>query len=1631
MRIHQYDNLTLKHATRAARIFRAVEDGDGRRVIVKLANEGPGPTSLLRHDYQLAEQHPAPWRLRPLAWQEHGNALMAVFEDPGGRSLHDLAQDPAWSLVERLEAALALVQVLVGIHGEGLIHKDISPPNLLFDLRERTVKVLDFALATRLSREEASLTNFGMVDGNPAYCAPEQTGRMNRNIDQRSDFYALGATLYYLFTGFPPFPATAALELLHAQIAITPEPPVKRQPSLPDVLSQVILKLLQKAPEHRYQSLDGLKSDLRRITTGLTDAGEVADFVIAADDHAAEFQLPRALFGREQARNQLMSCFEETTRGHETISMVAGPSGIGKTALIRELYRPITAHQAFFVSGKFDLLQRDRPYTALVEALQQLFRDILAEPEERLEFWRQGLQNAVGDNGGVVTQLIPELEWILGPQGVMENLQADESSRVFTRILLRIIGLFCSGDRPLVIYLDDLQWADRASLSLLKRLFLELAAQPLYFIGAYRDNEVDQSHPLADLLRQLADGHGHYHHTTLEPLNEADITDFLGATLAQPAGQVADLARAIQRKTGGVPFFIHQFLDSLCRSGLILPQPSRQGWTIDPASLDALPATENQVDWMATQIRRFDPKSRELLKSAACMGNQFDLYWLARLDQSALEGVLARLQAPLDAGLITVLRQARPVPGDTGNTASPSGQSLSGRFAHDRIQQAAYSLMTGHERQQRHWQIGKLLLREIPETGREPWLFDIIHHLNLGRPGDCDQDLCLQIARLNLRAGLKAHQSAAYTASFRFLMQGIDALPGGAWQQHYDLTLALHSHAMEAAFLSKQFAAMDRLGDLVLNQARALLDTRMVYPVRIQACNVQNKPEEAIDQGLAFLRRLGVRFPARPATGHILLSLTQTQLQLRNKSIASIRAIPEMTDPAQLVIMDTIHRVASSAYFAAPKLHPLLALKMVRLAARYGHAPAYTIPYAAYGIVLCGVLHDYERGFEFGELSLEYANHPGARPLKCRTQVLVHTFIWHWTRYAGESVDSFRQSYHEGLETGDHEYAAYACVLESVSSLFIGRHLDDVAELFQRYAPVVSRLSASTAYTFLRVHAQMVANFREPMAEPWRLKGLYADEDTLAPECGQDQTGLCCLRIGQLVMRYRFGQLAEASDLLEQADQLADAARAMLISADHHFYGGLIRAALWRKAGGSNRKLRRAMALHRKRLRNWAMAAPVNFNHKSELLEAEWLRARGDNTTTLHHYEKAISLARDSGFIHDQALAEELAGDYCREQGLNRIAWGLHEDARNHYQQWGAAGLAERLTERARQEAGNTRSWDNPEIDLAAFKATLKAISGAQIHSKMMDAVIRGAVTYAGAQSGQLLLARPDGQFCVETCWRVNDEQPVIFQGTALDQATDLIHAVVHYVARSRKTLVIDDAQKPQSLLPSLFRDASVSERRVRSILCVPLASGPDDSVLTGILYLENNATAGAFTNERLDTLEILCLTAAGRLELSRRAVTDGLTRLYNHEYFQQMLVTEIHLARRKERPLSLIMLDVDHFKAFNDQWGHQFGDEVLAGIARTLQETARGSDVVARYGGEEFAIILPETSLDQALDAAERVRVAVANSRFYHQSQIVEVTISLGVAGLGPALTDSDALIRQADTMLYQAKRSGRNCIR
>jgi predicted ATPase len=981
-----YQILAKIYESSKSLVYRGIREEDNKAVILKFLKEDyPTPEEIVRYkqEYEITHSLSIEGVVRAYSLEKYQNYRVIIFEDFGGESLKFLMNNNAFALKEFLFLAIKIAEILGEIHSSHIIHKDINPSNIVFNPYTKQLKIIDFGISTILSRENPTIKNPNILEGTLAYISPEQTGRMNRSLDYRTDFYSLGATFYELLTHQLPFDATDAMELVHCHIAKQPIPPHELNPEIPLAVSAIVMKLLAKTAEERYQSAWGIQSDLEECLVQLQNNKQILYFPLGRHDNSDKFQIPQKLYGREAEVKTLLAAFESmvsrqssvvigqeistTDNGQRTtdkskMMLVSGYSGIGKSALVQEIYKPITERRGYFISGKFDQFGRNIPYSAIVSAFSDLVRQLLSETEASLAQWREKILTAFGANGQVIIDVIPEVELIVGKQPAVPELAPAESQNRFNLVFQDFIRVFTQPEHPLVMFIDDLQWVDVASLKLIKFLMTAPDNQYLFLIGAYRDNEVIEVHPLMLTVDEIRQAGVRVDRIFLSPLDLSNVNQLISDTLNSPPDKTIPLAELVLFKTGGNPFFMNEFLKSLYAEKLIkFDFTSKGGWQWDLELLKARDITDNVVELMASKIQKLSASTQRVLQVAAAIGNQFDLQTLAIVLEKSQKETALDLHEAVAENLVLPLSDAYKAieewelgTGDKEDkgtrensrdrelpiTTHQSPITIEYKFAHDRIQQAAYSLIPTQDKQAVHWQVGQLLLHNTPPQVLQQKIFDIVNHLNFGFEFNAVQSQRDELAQLNLIAGKKAKASAAYEPAWNYLRVGMDCLSADSWLRQYDLTLALHVEAAEAAYLNGNFEEMDRLAAVVLQQAKILLDKVNVYEIKIQACTAHNKPLEAVKTALSILRMLGINFPKKPTQIDILLKLVRTKLRLAGKRIEDLIELPEMTDPYKLAAMRILSDVASAAYFAAPELFPLIVFEQVNLSLEHGNTAA-------------------------------------------------------------------------------------------------------------------------------------------------------------------------------------------------------------------------------------------------------------------------------------------------------------------------------------------------------------------------------------------------------------------------------------------------------------------------------------------------------------------------------------------------------------------------------------------------------------------------------------------------------------------------------------------------------------------
>ncbi|HEY9611928.1 ATP-binding protein, partial [Allocoleopsis sp.] len=1574
-------------------VYRGIRDEDSQAVILKLLREEyPTPAEIIRYkqEYKITHSLNLEGVVKAYSLEEYQKTLVITFEDFGGESLKILMNKKKFTLQEFLLLAIKVTEILDEIHGSNIIHKDINPSNIVLNPTTGQLKLIDFGISTILSRENHTIKNPNILEGTLAYISPEQTGRMNRLLDYRTDFYSLGASFYELLTHQLPFDATDAMELVHCHIAKQPTPPHQVNPEIPTAISEIVMKLLAKTAEERYQSAWGIKADLEACLSQLQNNNKILDFPLARHDISGKFQIPQKLYGREAEVEILLAAFERIAAGGlgeeaEIISaskmlnspigrlpsatqssprtekskiemmLVSGYSGIGKSALVQELYKPITRHRGYFISGKFDQLQRNIPYSAIVSAFSDLVRQLLTETEASLAQWREKLLAAFGASGQVIIDVIPEVELILGKQPAVPELAPAESQNRFNWVFKNFIKVFTQPKHPLVMFIDDLHWADVASLNLIKLLMTAPDSEYLFFMGAYRDSEVSEAHPLMLTVDEIRQSGVIVNHIVLSPLDLFNVNQLISETLNCPPGETISFAELVLAKTDGNPFFMNEFLKSLYGEKLLEFNRSQGRWQWDLEQIKARRITENVVELMASKIQKLSAIAQRALQLASCIGNQFDLQTLAVVLEKSLKETALDLHEAVAESIVLPLDNAYKVLGGWEQEAKvPIANfqfpiSIEYKFAHDRIQQAAYSLIPAQDKQAVHWQVGQLLLHNTPQQLREQKIFDIVNQLNFGLKLIAVQSERDELAQLNLMAGKKAKASAAYEPAWNYLKIGMDCLSVDSWQRQYHLTLALYVEAAEAAYVTGNFEEMERLASVVLQHAKTVLDKVNVYEVKIQAYTVKNKPLEAIETALSVLSVLQIRFPKKPNKLHILWELARTKLRFAGKPIDGLIDLPQMTNPDKLAAMRILSGVVSAVYFAAPELLPLIVLKQVNLSLEYGNTSASCYAYATYGLILSGeVVGDVESGYQFGQLALKLVDKFNAKQLKARTVLIVNYFIRHWKEHLGETLTPLLDAYLIGLETGDLEYAAYAACVYCYHSYVLGKELVRLEREMALYSNALKQLKQETSFYYNELCRQVVLNLMGRAEDKCRLIGESYNEIEMLPIHREANAKNIChsLYFYKLVLCYLFQDYPQAIKNAQLVEEFIDSAVGTIPLS--HFYTSLVHLAIYPNVSSSEQKqILLKVKANQKKIKKWANHAPMTHLHKFYLVEAERHRILGHKAQAIDYYDRAIELAKEHEYINEEALAHELAAKFYLGLGKVKIAQAYLLDARYCYRRWGAiakvkdlevrypqlltrksdsvtnahfgtsAARTGRIEPTALLDPTTTSSGSSESLDLATAIKASQAIFSEMMLDKLLATLMKILIENAGAQKGFLILEQA-GKLLIEAEGAMERDNVTVLQSIpiesmgALDNMPLLSLAIVNYVARMKESVVLNDAAREGN-----FKlDPYIIQHKPKSILCFPLIN---QGKLISIVYLENNLTIGAFTPDRLEILKLLSAQAAISIE--------------NAKLYTEVKESERKLTQFLEAvPVGVSVLDANGKPHYRNRIAHQlFGQGVLA----------------------------------------------------------------------------------------------------
>ncbi len=1498
-------------------VYRGIREKDSIPVIIKiLTSEYPSFSELLqfRNQYTITKNLNIPGIVHPLSLESYGNSYILVMEDLGGVSLKEytinigsecVVNSPVAFLQKFLLIALQLADILHELYQNRIIHKDIKPANILINPETKQVKLIDFGIASLLPRETQEIKNPDVLEGTLAYISPEQTGRMNRGIDYRSDFYSLGVTFYKLLTGELPFISDDPMELVHCHIAKAPASVNSKE--IPLVLDRIIQKLMGKNAEDRYQSALGLKYDLQLCLTQLEETGKIEDFQLAQRDICDRFIIPEKLYGRENEVEQLLAAFNRVAgiypgndrqKCHSELMLVAGFSGIGKTAVVKEVHKPIVKQRGYFIKGKFDQFNRNIPLDAFVQAFRDLMAQLLTESEDKIQQWQEKLLEALGDNAQVIIEVIPKLEIIIGKQASVPELSGTAAQNRFNLLFQKFTQVFTNKEHPLVIFLDDLQWADSASLKLIKLLMSESNNGSLLLIGAYRDNEVFPAHPLMLTLDEVSKANAVVNTITLQPLSQKSLNKLIADTLNCSAYLAQPLTQLILKKTKGNPFFSSQFLKNLHEEEFITFDLNGGYWQCNIGKVREAALTDDVVEFMALRLRKLPETTQNILKLAACIGNQFDLETLAIISQKSETETATDLWKALQETFILpqsevykfyIYREEQ--------VDREKSQVVNFKFLHDRVQQAAYSLIPEEDKQKTHLQIGQLLLERLSQSEKSERIFDLVNQLNLGQAAIKTSEEKQQLACLNLEAGKKAKLSAAYQAAQNYCFIGINLLSANTWQTDYKLIYNLYLYGSEAAYLSGNFEQAEALYTEALTHTQTPLDKAIIYRVQMTQYQLQGRNIEAIEIQRQSLQLLGWEMPVEQELIQASLDeeINKVQRFLEQQTVASILNNSEMEEESIAEMLRILQILFYSAWLdGQPTLAFLGLAKMTTLSLQYGNSDMSPFGYGGYGLIANAMLKDSATAYQFGEMAVQLCEQFDNADVRGMTNFLFAADVHSWSRTIREADTYYDNAYKYGMEAGNWLTIGFMMMQSGSDRLTYGKNLDELYAIACAHADFLRQIKSLENLDALIVGViQPIRNLLGLTKTPFTFDDDSFSEAEFLQKYSNTPYHLAWFYSVKIRHAYLFDNKAAYLDLISQLSIIENTISSHAKVPSSVFYVALMHLSL-AEAGYKERELHlEALIPLEEKLNNWKAACPQNILHKCLIIQAEKARLHKRNLEVIDLYKQAIATAKVNEYGYEEALSNELAAKFYLDWGKEKVAAVYMQEAYYCYARWGAKAKIDDLEKRyphllipilqGQKQSFHINNTYTQTVEKSSFinqmlqtirsssgisntldfasiiKATQALSSEIQLED-LISTLLQIVIENAGAEKAALIFLKED---CLNLEAIATKEFGVTHLSIPYETSRDIPNTVISYVKRSFKTVVLDNA----TVDPDFIADEYLIQQKPKSLLCTPILGR---GKLVGLLYLENRLTIGAFTPERLEVIKLLCSQAAISLENAR-----------------------------------------------------------------------------------------------------------------------------------------------------------------
>jgi PAS domain S-box-containing protein len=1434
-----------------------LDAGGNRRAVLAVvpAGEHPSPATLdrLAHEYGLRDDLEAAGAVRPLEIVRDRGRAMLVLEDPGGEPLERVLHAPM-ELGSFLRLAIGITIALRKVHQRGLVHKDIKPANILLTGANGEVRLTGFGIALRLPREWRSPEPLEFIAGALAYMSPEQTGRMNRSIDSRSDLYSLGVTLYQMLTGSLPFTASDPMEWVHCHIARKPPPPGERLNNIPPPVDAIIMKLLAKTADERYQTAAGVESDLRRCLADWDTIGRIDEFPPGQHDTSDRLLIPEKLYGRAAEIDTLLASFDRVVAtGAPELVLVSGYSGIGKSSVVSELHKALVPPRGLFAAGKFDQYKRDIPYATLAQALRTLVHQILVKSEAEVDRWRRALREAVEPNGQLIAGLVPEVEFIIGKQPPVPDLPPRDALNRFQLVFRRFLDVFATPEHPLALFLDDLQWLDAATLALLEHLVTHPDVRHLLLVGAYRDNEVSPSHPLLRTLQAIRRSGAWVQEIVLAPLKLEDIGQLVADAMHCPSERVRPLAQLVHEKTGGNPFFGIQFFTALAEEGLLTFDADGAVWRWNLDGICAKDITDNVVELMAEKVRRLPDPALRVLREFACLGTVARAATLSKFLETSEDDMHAALLHVIHSGLV-ILRDGAYA------------------FVHDRVQEAVYALIPEDERAAAHLRIGRVLASHTEPAASEETIFETVNHLNrgaavIGSPAERGR-----VAAFNLLAGKRAKASTAYASALTYFTAG-RMLVVDDWELNHGLLFDLELHCAECEFLTGELATAEQRLSVLSEHVARLVDRAAVTCLLVALYTTLDRFDRAIEVGLAYLRHAGVEWSRDPTDEDVRDEYGRMQRLLAQRPLEQVLVSPLMSDADSSATMNVLADLMPPLLFAARNLHDLALLRMTNISLEHGSSDGSCYAYARLMQVLGVRFADYETAFRFGQLACDLVDRRGLDRFKARVYMCFGSYVICWFQHLATSRVWITRAFDAASANGDLTFTLYACKHLTTSLLVAGEPLPDVELEIERGLVLAQKARFGLVIDAFIGQLMMIRALRGlppdivTQGDETYYEGRFEQHLAQSPHLALPA---CWYWIYKLQSCFFAGDHVGGLAAAAEAAGLLWSSRAYLEVAEYHLYAALIRAAACDALPADSRLPQmEALLEHHRQIMAWAANCPANFENRGALVGAEIARLQGHELDAQRLYEQAIVSAREHGFIQNEGVSHELAGRFYAARGFEAIADLYLRNARSCYLRWGAEGKVRQLDRlhphlAAAEGHGRTAIIGSPvqQLDVASVVKASQAVSSEIVLPKLIERLMTIALENAGADRGLLILPAEADYLIRAEAKATGDQIGVVLCQKPISKIA-CPESLVRYVIRALESVILDDASRP-----TLFSaDEYLRSRKARSILCLPLIK---QGRLTGLLYLENTLTSHAFPPDRIALLELLAAQAAISLENTR-----------------------------------------------------------------------------------------------------------------------------------------------------------------